>query len=118
MAVTPRLDLRQSQSLVMTPQLQQAIKLLQLNNLELAAYIETEREQNPLLIRDEPGEGGGADDAAAAEPAPEGIQDDEPYVPDSAELAEGEALAAGKEAALDLDYASDWDAASRDQMTA
>ncbi|MEC9022605.1 MAG: hypothetical protein VX597_03230, partial [Pseudomonadota bacterium] len=35
MALAPRLDLRQIQTLVMTPQLQQAIKLLQLSNLEL-----------------------------------------------------------------------------------
>ena len=48
MALTQRLDLRQSQSLVMTPQLQQAIKLLQLSNLELADYVEREIEQNPL----------------------------------------------------------------------
>ena len=53
MAITPRLDLRQTQSLVMTPQLQQAIKLLQLSNLEVAAYVEAEIEQNPLLERDE-----------------------------------------------------------------
>ncbi|NEU35487.1 RNA polymerase sigma-54 factor, partial [bacterium LRH843] len=48
-----RLDLRQSQSLVMTPQLQQAIKLLQLSSMDLAAYVETELEQNPMLERDE-----------------------------------------------------------------
>ena len=53
MALSQRLELRTSQSLVMTPQLQQAIKLLQLNNLELASYIEQELEQNPLLERDE-----------------------------------------------------------------
>ena len=53
MAITTRLDLRQSQSLVMTPQLQQAIKLLQLSNLELASYVEQELERNPLLERDE-----------------------------------------------------------------
>lgn len=52
-SVGPRLDLRQSQQLVMTPQLQQAIKLLQLSNLELADYIEKELEQNPLLERDD-----------------------------------------------------------------
>jgi RNA polymerase sigma-54 factor len=46
--------MRQGQSLVMTPQLQQAIKLLQLSNLELADFIETELERNPLLERDEP----------------------------------------------------------------
>ena len=40
MALGPRLELRQGQSLVMTPQLQQAIKLLQLSNLELTDYVE------------------------------------------------------------------------------
>ena len=54
MALSQRLDLRQTQSLVMTPQLQQAIKLLQLSNLELVDYVEQELEQNPLLERDEP----------------------------------------------------------------
>jgi RNA polymerase sigma-54 factor len=49
MALNPRIELRQGQSLVMTPQLQQAIKLLQLNNLELADYVEQELERNPLL---------------------------------------------------------------------
>ncbi|TCS64742.1 RNA polymerase factor sigma-54 [Varunaivibrio sulfuroxidans] len=53
MVLSPRLDLRQSQSLVMTPQLQQAIKLLQLNNLELSAYVEQEMTQNPLLERED-----------------------------------------------------------------
>jgi RNA polymerase sigma-54 factor len=48
-----RLDMRQGQSLVMTPQLQQAIKLLQLSNVELTAYVEGELESNPLLERDE-----------------------------------------------------------------
>src|SRR3546814_2001333 len=49
MALAPRLDLRQSQSLVMTPQLQQAIRLLALSNLEIEAYIAEELEKNPLL---------------------------------------------------------------------
>jgi RNA polymerase sigma-54 factor len=53
MSMSLRLDARQSQSLVMTPQLQQAIKLLQLGNLELATYVEGELEQNPLLERQE-----------------------------------------------------------------
>jgi hypothetical protein len=53
MAIGPRLDLRQSQSLVMTPQLRQAIKLLQFSNLEVAAFVEEELERNPLLERDE-----------------------------------------------------------------
>ncbi len=49
MALGPRLDLRQAQSLVMTPQLQQAIKLLALSNLEIEAFIGDALEQNPLL---------------------------------------------------------------------
>ncbi len=53
MALTQRLEIRQGQALVMTPQLQQAIKLLQLSNLELADYVEQELEKNPLLERDE-----------------------------------------------------------------
>lgn len=49
MVLAPRLELRQGQSLVLTPQLQQAIKLLQLSNIELTAYVENELERNPLL---------------------------------------------------------------------
>ena len=56
MALTPRLEMRQSQALVMTPQLMQAIKLLQLSNLDLAAYVEGELERNPLLERAGEGE--------------------------------------------------------------
>src|SRR5690606_11578082 len=51
MSLGPKLLLRQSQSLVMTPQLMQAIKLLQLSSLDLQAYIAQEIEQNPLLER-------------------------------------------------------------------
>ena len=53
MALGQRLEIRQGQSLVMTPQLQQAIKLLQLSNIELAEYCEAELEKNPLLERDD-----------------------------------------------------------------
>lgn len=57
MALSTRLMLRQGQSLVMTPQLLQAIKLLQFSNMELSAYVEEELERNPLLERgEEPGE--------------------------------------------------------------
>ncbi len=53
MAIGPRLEFRQSQTLVMTPQLRQAIKLLQFSNQEVASFIEEELERNPLLERDE-----------------------------------------------------------------
>lgn len=62
-----KLDLRQSQQLVMTPQLQQAIKLLQLNNVELDDYIEGELEKNPLLERVDPSDISGQDEGGVSE---------------------------------------------------
>jgi RNA polymerase sigma-54 factor len=52
MSISPKLMMRQSQSLVMTPQLLQAIKLLQFSTVELQDYVEAELEKNPLLERD------------------------------------------------------------------
>ena len=66
MALGPRLDIRQSQSLVMTPQLQQAIKLLALSNLEVEAFIGEALEANPLL------------ELGEAAPDPLAVQLDEP----------------------------------------
>src|SRR4051794_5789704 len=68
MALSQRLEFRQSQALVMTPQLMQAIKLLQLSNLDLTAYVEGELERNPLLERTE-----GPDAAPTGENAPNSI---------------------------------------------
>jgi RNA polymerase sigma-54 factor len=65
MAFTAKLELRQSHSLVMTPQLQQAIKLLQLSNMELTAFVEAELERNPLLEREESDDTGGAQGEAS-----------------------------------------------------
>ena len=67
MALTQRLEFRQSQSLVMTPQLMQAIKLLQLSNLDLSAFVEEELERNPLLER----ANDGPEAPVAGEPAAE-----------------------------------------------
>src|SRR3954463_16083251 len=72
MALTQRLQLRQSQALVMTPQLMQAIKLLQLSNLDLATYVEGELERNPLLERDSESDARGEPEAPQAEAAPDG----------------------------------------------
>ncbi|WNO54262.1 RNA polymerase factor sigma-54 [Stakelama saccharophila] len=94
MSLAPRLDLRQTQSLVMTPQLQQAIRLLALSNLEIEAYLAEEIEKNPLL------EAGGDDSAGNAEDLPE--RADERSDPASAD----ELLISGSgtgEAALDVD---------------
>lgn len=85
MAITPKLEIRQSQSLLMTPQLRQAINLLQMSNLELSELVEQELQNNPLLERE--------DDALAADapPAERTIDDypedrtpapDEDYTPD------------------------------------
>jgi RNA polymerase sigma-54 factor len=69
--IGPRLELRQSQQLVMTPQLRQAIRLLQMNNLELTGFLEAEIERNPLLELAAPEPPEAAPPAAPAEPAPE-----------------------------------------------
>jgi RNA polymerase sigma-54 factor len=67
MALTQRLEFRQSQSLVMTPQLMQAIKLLQLSNLDLTTFVEEELERNPLLERANDEAPGGDAPAEAAQ---------------------------------------------------
>jgi len=98
MALQPRLDLRQTQTLVMTPQLQQAIKLLQLSNMELSAFVEQELERNPMLER--------ADGTADAEPEPR--REDRPD-------ADGGVLldrTGGSEAPLDVEHDNTWDEGS------
>lgn len=100
MALSQRLDLRQTQSLVMTPQLQQAIKLLQLSNLELSAFVEQELERNPLLERD--------DDAAPAENTAEAAAQAETTI-DAETLPVVDSLPGqDSEAPLDVDYDNTW----------
>jgi RNA polymerase sigma-54 factor len=103
MALAPRLDLRQSQSLVMTPQLQQAIKLLALSNLEIEAFIGEALEANPLL------EAG--DMRAESITTPDEVREEAPDDPTADQLIErgrGEA-----DAPLDIDP----DALDRDRDT-
>jgi RNA polymerase sigma-54 factor len=66
MGLLQRLEMRQGQSLVMTPQLLQAIKLLQLSHLDLVSYVDAELERNPLLEA-----AGGDAPADGPEPAPD-----------------------------------------------
>ena len=66
MALSQKLLIRQSQALVMTPQLMQAIKLLQLSNLDLTAYVENELERNPLLERSSEGDEARGDETPSA----------------------------------------------------
>jgi RNA polymerase sigma-54 factor len=95
MALSPRLEARQSQSLVMTPELQQAIKLLQLTNLEITAYVDEQLEENPLL------------ELAESEPAPEGDGDGENGDGEAADDRD-DAPVEAPGADLDSDYDNMW----------
>ncbi len=118
MGLGPRLELRQSQQLVMTPQLQLAIKLLTLTNVELETYIGDEMERNPLLSTDDGGGDGPAGDGAA-EPLPAAV---DPVTGGLDQLLGGSGT--GTDAPLDVDYGgeafnhdsgsdlSDWGAAA------
>jgi RNA polymerase sigma-54 factor len=79
MAITTKLELRQSQQLVMTPQLQQAIKLLQLSNLELNEFVDMELERNPLLERDDDQDPASSPTEASTEKDSDGDGDDGDY---------------------------------------
>jgi RNA polymerase sigma-54 factor len=110
LALGARLELRQGQGLVITPQLQQAIKLLQLSNIELEAFVEAELERNPLLAREE-GEGPAEPETAEAPQAEASLDAearaelDAPY--DSASPGE-RATGDSAEPAADAGGAVDW----------
>ncbi|MGH6614727.1 RNA polymerase factor sigma-54 [Sphingomonas sp.] len=102
MSLAPRLDLRQSQSLVMTPQLQQAIRLLALSNLEVEGFIAEEIEKNPLL------ESGAADDDGPAQERDAPL--DEFAAPRDEPASADELLMGGDttgEASLDVDFTAE-----------
>ena len=104
MAITTKLELRQTHNLVMTPQLQQAIKLLQLSNMELASFVEAELERNPLLERADPDETGAAVEPAV-EPAAGKDQGEQDGSSPAAEMqrSEGEAEAGDGDDWVDLE---------------
>jgi RNA polymerase sigma-54 factor len=104
MALGPRLDLRQTQSLVMTPQLRQAIKLLQYSNIEVAAFVEEELERNPLLERDERDEGP-PPERAAIDQLPERLNG----AADVSEMAHSDILPTERAAPLDTDDTDHFD---------
>jgi RNA polymerase sigma-54 factor len=104
MSLGPRLDLRHTQQLVMTPQLRQAIKLLQSSNIEVAAFVEEELERNPLLERDEAATPG-PDAGRTTDPLPAA-----PEAPDAAEAARSDALPAENAAPLDAEWDNVYDA--------
>jgi len=72
MALSPRLEVRQSQSLTLTPQLMQSIRLLQLSHLELNAFVDMELLRNPLLERED-----GTEPSDTLEPTPEAVPHDD-----------------------------------------
>jgi len=119
MALTPKLEMRQGHALVMTPQLQQTIKLLQLTNLELLAYVEQEVEQNPLLEHADPeSPERGDNDSIDRERDTEGPEDSgsdnydeaDVSVPDAAQLSTAETFADTADAPLDLNYKEAYEA--------
>jgi len=84
MALGPRLDIRQTQALVLTPQLQQAIRLLALSNLELEAVVAEEIARNPLLEASSGDEAPEPGDASAAQDSADPLE--EPAEPGADEL--------------------------------
>jgi RNA polymerase sigma-54 factor len=108
MALGPRLDLRQAQSLVMTPQLRQAIQLLQYSNVEANQFIEDELLKNPLLAH--------ADNGPPAEPPPGfGAEASKPALPEATDCAafvNSDTLPSAAEAPLDIDVSNSYDAGS------
>jgi RNA polymerase sigma-54 factor len=104
MAIAPRLDLRQSQTLVMTPQLRQAIKLLQFSNIEVNSFVDEEMERNPLLERDDAPEPPVGERAALDQ-----IEPRVPQVMDSADAARADTLPADAGSPLDAVHAETYD---------
>lgn len=104
MAIVPRLDLRQTQTLVMTPQLRQAIKLLQYSNLEAASFVEEELERNPLLERDET-----AETAVGERPAPDQLVPQTLRPTDAVAAATAGTLPPENAAPLDADQSNSYD---------
>ena len=104
MAIAPRLDLRQSQTLVMTPQLRQAIKLLQFSNIEASSFVEEEMERNPLLERDDSPEPPVGERAALDQLEPRTAA-----VMDSADAARSETLPDDGGSPLDAVHAETYD---------
>ncbi len=85
MAMEARLSLRQTQRLVMTPMLQQAIQLLQLSTIELQELLQKELTENPML-EESPAEEGPAPEPAPEEPTLEATPPDAPAVAETAEV--------------------------------
>lgn len=115
MALGARLEVRQGQGLVITPQLQQAIKLLQLSGLELDAFVEAELERNPLLAREDRdpdveavAPDPGAEATFAADRIPESGAEARLDISHEAEASPGERATGDMAAGEDAGGAIDW----------
>ena len=108
MAIGPKLTMRQTTSLVMTPQLQQAIKLLQLSNLELSAYVEQELEQNPLLEREDSEREEVARSDSGDGEVKASVGEEPGEVRDTAEMTGNESMPSEGESPLDTDFGNVW----------
>jgi len=113
MALTPRLDIKQSQSLVLTPQLQQAIKMLQLSSVELSEFVAEEVAQNPLL---EYGEKSESDDRRSANNVENETKKEDPTGSEEAPvktsddfLQDVSPVTTQSDAPLDTDYSEQYD---------
>jgi RNA polymerase sigma-54 factor len=115
MALTPRLDIKQSQSLVLTPQLQQAIKMLQLSSIELVEFVAEEVAQNPIL------------EYSDASPERNDLEKDNDADKDKAPqnkdtkttddfLKDHSPISTEKDTPLDTDYSEMYDDSASDQM--
>ncbi len=110
MALSPRLEFRQAQSLTLTPQLMQSIRLLQLSHLELNQFVETELLRNPLLEREDGGDG---DDGAEPPERPAEISAYEDTVDRGDRIQDAASIADGYDTAVENVFP---DQAAQDQL--
>lgn len=103
-----RLDLRQGQHLTMTPEMQQAIKLLQMSAQELSAFVAEELEQNPLLVEAEADSENISDNETAERDTENTPVLDNREASDSSELANAQEFPELNDAPLDTEYRNLW----------
>lgn len=111
MAISQFLNLKQTQSLVMTPQLQQAIKLLQMSNIELAEFLEEELAQNPLLEKTTP-EGEESFDQMLVDPSAHEAEVNAYQKSNQDSYEQGQSESFDREGPLDTDYDNYWEGGS------
>lgn len=115
MALTPRLDIKQSQSLVLTPQLQQAIKMLQLSSIELVEFVAEEVAQNPLLEYSETSPDRNDQEKSKAAEKEAASQNEDTKTTDDF-LQDHSPVSTETDTPLDTDYSEMYDDSASDQM--